>query len=213
MSEGFINTTAQRAHMTLTLHGIVVRHTSRPLEMLYERSPILFAGFVFLTTLAWVWITTILNAPFWLIGIGTPLVLLTAALTPTWLELRDYRIEGERRIRIDERGLQIEGILIPWSELKFHRHDDAESSVSLWQLGPETIIATFEHDKHRFSAFLGLRFRPLAPIAVTETLTKTLSEKEMLKLEALISEHLEGSSTTPQALRKAMVPDELFNDR
>jgi hypothetical protein len=199
--------------MALTLDGIVVRHTSRPLESLYERSPILFAGFVFLVTLSWVWITALMSAPFWLIGIGTPLVLLIAALTPSWLELRDYAIEGDRRIIIDERGLQVEGILIPWSELKFHRHDDAESSVSLWQLGPETIIATFEHQEHRFSAFLGLRFRPLAPIAVTETLTKTLSEKETLALEALISEHLAGSSTTPQALRKAMIPDELFANR
>ena len=188
--------------MDITLDGVVVRHTSRPLESLYERSLFLFASFVMLCTVLWVMIATVFPMPFWVAAIGTVLVLLGAASTPYWLEVRKYAIEGSRRIIIDERGLQIEGILIPWSELHFRRHGERDSSVSLWDVGPETIIVTFEHENHRFSAFLGVRFKPLAPIVHAETLTKRLSESEALKLQALISEHLERPSQVSAGLRE-----------
>ena len=188
--------------MDVTLDGVVVRHTSRPLESLHERSMLLFASFVLLCTVLWIMIASVAELDFWATSTGTVFVLLAAASTPYWLEIRNYAIEGSRKVIIDERGLQIEGILIPWSELHFRRHGDRDSSVSLWDVGPETIIITFEHESHRFSAFLGVRFRPLAPIAHGETLTKTLTEAEALKLQALISEHLEEPDQISADLRE-----------
>ena len=185
--------------MSLVLDGVVVEHTQRPLERLYERSVLLFAGFVFLTLVVWIIIATILEFPAWIVALGSPLVIITTALTPIWLEVRAYSITGNRRVIIDERGLQIEGTLLPWSELNFHRHGGRESSVSFWELGSETIIVTFERENKRFSAFLGVRYRPKAPIAITETLSKTLSERETLILESYISEHRKGP--TAQAPR------------
>ena len=193
--------------MSLVLDGAVVRHTARPFEQLYERSPILFAGFVFLMILLWIVLASAVNLAPWLMAIGMPVVLGVAALTPTWLEVRNYAIEGNRRIIIDERGLQIEGTLIPWDELHFHKHDDCASSMSIWELGSETITASFEHESRKFSVFLGVRFKPLAPIAMSETIDRTLSDEETLKLGALITEHLEGNRARGPAMS-----DDPWND-
>ena len=182
--------------MGVKLDGVVVRHTVRPLESLYERSPVLFAGFVMLSTLMWIILASLFSLPFWAATVGTLVVLIAAVLTPHWFEIRNYLIEGNRTLVLDDRGLQVEGILIPWSELHFRRHGDRSSSISLWEVGLETIIVTFEHKNHTFSAFLGVRFKPLAPIVHAETLTKTLSEEEMLRLESLISEHIEDQAKT-----------------
>lgn len=172
----------------VVLDGVVVSYSSRPAEALYERSPMLFAGFVFLAMVAWIGIATIIDLPLGLIEITTPLLVLTAAFTPVWFTQRAY-LEGAQTLILDDRGLQVGSVLIPWSDLRFSRHGDLESAVSLWRVGPETVIASFEHEGMRFSAFLGVRLRDRRPLAFTERLQAVLDEDELLRLEAMIADH------------------------
>ena len=188
--------------MTIVLDGVVVRHTNRPAAALYERSPLMFSAFVMLALVLWILIAGAVGIPPWLVALGVPIVLAITGLAPLWLELRAYDIEGPRVIIVDERGLQVERTLIPWAELRFQRHGDRESSLSMWRIGPDTIIANFEYDGQRFSAFLGVRFRSNAPIVISEILTKSLSENESLRLSAMIEKHLDKTQETDKGKKK-----------
>lgn len=185
----FKNTARREQPMSrVVLDGVVVRYASRPAEALYERSPLLFAGFVFLVTVVWIGIAKILQLPLGLVELTTPLVIVTATFTPVWFTQRAY-LDGAQTLILDERGLQVNSVLIPWSDLRFTRHGDLESAVSLWRVGPETVIASFEHEGMKFSAFLGVRFRDRRPLAFTERLEAVLDEKKLLRLESMITEH------------------------
>lgn len=178
----------------LVLDGVVVRHSVHPAEALFERSPIIFAAVVFIITACWLVIASAIENQI-ITLVGTPIVIFAAVLSPHWLSTRP-EIEGNRRVILDERGLQIEGILIPWNDLEIRRHGTKETATTLWTVGSETIVASFEHQDERFSAFLGVRFRTLHPFVSSEKLHRTLSEREVLKLEGVLGEYVEFKEDT-----------------
>lgn len=179
----------------LELDGVLVRHDVRPAESLLERAPLRFALTIFGVTLGWMIIASIFEEPT-LVLVGTPIVILASILSPWWLTVR-ADITGSRRIMLDEQGIRIGGILVPWDEVTVNREGDHETVTSFWELGSETITVTFEHDDTHISAFLGVRYRARHPFVSTERLYTTMSEPDLLRLEAIIAEHAPIMSCDP----------------